>query len=182
MADVQAVAEVVVTTITRALAPLQARLTQIDAQLSAHLASVTTEVTLAVSRELGPVRERLAVLETRAPVPGPPGKDGTNGADGFSLEDFAVDFDGDRTITLAFARPGREAQRFPLTLPFQKYQGPYQTGRTYVAGDTVSLRGCEWHCNAPMTTARPGESGADWTLAVKCGRDGRDLRADRVAP
>jgi hypothetical protein len=172
MGDVQAVADVVVTTITRALAPLQARLTQIDAQLSAHLAAVSSEVTLAVTRELAPVRERLAVLETRAPVPGPPGRDG---ADGFSLEDFAVDFDGDRTITLAFARPGREAQRFPLTLPFQKYQGAWQTGRTYVTGDTVSLRGCEWHCQAPMTTGRPGDS-SDWVLAVKCGRDGKDLR------
>lgn len=175
MADVQAVADVVVSTIARALAPLHARLAQVDAQLSAHLAAVSSEVSLVLTRELAPVRERLAVLETRAPVPGPPGKDGKDGADGFGLEDFAVDFDGDRTITLAFARPGREGKRFPLTLPFQKYQGSWQAGRTYVAGDTVSLRGCEWHCNAPMTTSRPGDT-SDWTLAVKCGRDGRDLR------
>lgn len=176
MADAQAIADVVVTTITRALAPIQTRLGQLDAQLETHLKSVTTDVTLALTRELAPLRERLAVLETRAPVPGPPGRDGHDGADGYGVDDLAVDFDGDRTITLAFARPGREAKRFPLTLPFQKYQGSYQAGRTYVTGDLVSLRGCEWHCKAALTTARPGDDSADWTLAVKCGRDGRDLR------
>jgi len=125
------------------------------------------------------LRERLAVVEMRAPIPGPPGADGKDGADGFGLEDFSVDFDGDRTILLAFARPGREAKRFPLTLPFQKYQGVYQTGRTYVLGDTVSCAGSSWHCGAASTVARPGDS-PDWQLAVKRGQDGRDLR-DRVA-
>lgn len=168
MADVDTVATVVVSTIAKALAPVHARLAQLDARLA-------TDVSLAVARELAPVRERLAVLETRAPVPGPPGRDGKDGADGFGLDDFSADFDGDRTIVLSFARPGRDAKRFPLTLPFQKFQGVYQIGRTYVTGDTVSYGGSSWHCHAPMTTGRPGDS-SDWQLAVKRGQDGKDVR------
>lgn len=128
-----------------------------------------------VAGELASLRERVAVLETRAPVPGPagdPGRDGLDGrdgADGCGLEDFTAEYDGERTITLAFARPGRERKAFPLTLPFQKYQGVYQAGRTYVEGDTVTAAGSVWHCRIPTNARRPGDGETGWTLAVKSG-------------
>ena len=57
--------------------------------------------------------------------------------------------------------------------PF-KYMGPHVDGTDYRKGDFVTLGGSLWHANYP-TRARPGE-GYDWTLAVKRGKDGRDLR------
>jgi hypothetical protein len=175
--------DLVTTALTDTVVPIRTSVTVLDdrvrAQFTVHAETATRVRELEAT--VASLRERLAVVEMRAPVPGPPGKDGKDGADGFGVEDLSVEFDGDRTILLAFARPGRDTKRFPLTLPFQKYQGPFEAGRTYVQGDTVSLRGCEWHCDAPMTTARPGDGDSGWTLAVKCGRDGRDLRDARAS-
>lgn len=55
-----------------------------------------------------------------------------------------------------------------------RYVGTFESGRQYRRGEMVTDRGCVWHCNAD-TTLRPGDTDA-WTLAVKCGRDGRDAR------
>jgi integrin beta 3 len=116
----------------------------------------------------------VAVAETRAGVPGPPGQDGKAGADGFGLEDFSVDFDGDRTIALKFER-GSLKKSWAFALPFQKHQGVYQDGKSYVQGDVVTWAGSEWHCQTPTTT-KPGDGSRDWLLVVKRGRDGKDGR------
>jgi Carbohydrate binding domain. len=171
----------VATTLSETLLPVRSSVLLLDERVRAQLAGQAQVADRVRDLEalVSGLRERLAVVELRAPVPGPPGKDGKDGADGFGLDDFSVDFDGDRTILLAFARPGREPKRFPLTLPFQRYQGTYQAGRTYVTGDTVTSGGALWHCGATSTITRPGDS-SDWQLAVKRGQDGRDLR-DKVA-
>lgn len=173
----QDIGDLVTTALAETLVPIRTSVTVLDERLRAH-SSVTLQMTDQL-RDLvdlvSTLRERVAVVELRAPIPGPPGKDGKDGADGFGLEDLAVEFDGDRTILLAFARPGREAKRFPLTMPFQKYQGVYQSGRTYVEGDTVTYGGSLWHCGN-VTTARPGDGATSWQLAVKRGQDGRDAR------
>ena len=175
-----ALAQLIVGTITSSIQPLRLSQAALDATVTSVVVRLAALET--VSADLTALRERVAVLETRAPVPGPPGApgrdglDGRDGADGFGLEDFSAEYDGERTITLAFARQGRDPQRYPLTLPFQKYQGTYQAGRTYVAGDTVTAAGALWHCAAPTTAARPGDGVSGWQLAVKRGADGRDLR------
>jgi hypothetical protein len=164
-------ADVVATLIEDTVIPVRASVGVLDERVKSLAPTV-----LGTVAELATLRERIAVLEARAPVPGPPGPPGRDGIDGFGLDEFSAEFDGERTITLAFARPGREAQRYPLTLPFQKYQGPYEAGRVYVAGDTVTAGGSVWHCAAPTTAARPGDGVTGWQLAVK---HGRDLRGDR---
>lgn len=154
-------AEVVVATIQRAIGPLSARLANLDERFK--------------SFEAANVRERLAILETRAPVPGPPGADGKDGApgvDGLGFDDLSVDFDGERTVALKFQR-GAITKVFPLTLPLLRYCGTYQDNFPYVIGDVVTSGGNAWHCQQP-TTIRPGDSTAAWRLMVRKGRDGKD--------
>jgi hypothetical protein len=50
-----------------------------------------------------------------------------------------------------------------------KYLGAWDSQREYQKGNFVTHGGSIWHCNA-ATRAKPGDS-ADWTLAVKRGRD-----------
>lgn len=61
-------------------------------------------------------------------------------------------------------------------LPIQEYKGVYSPeGDRYAAHDTVTWAGSLWHCNKTATTAKPGDGSPDWTLAVKKGRDGREV-------
>lgn len=100
-----------------------------------------------------------------------------DGRDGLSIEDLSLEYDGERTVTFVFAR-GDKRKDIPIVFPVMLYRGVFEPGRSYVRGDTVTLNGSIYHCNAP-TAARPGD-GADWTLSVKHGRDGRHGRD--VAP
>lgn len=54
------------------------------------------------------------------------------------------------------------------------YRGIWTEGTLYSRGDFATSGGSCWHANCE-TYSKPGES-PDWTLAVKCGRDGKDLR------
>ena len=150
-------------------------------------AAVPTPIDLApVLERLAAVSERVAVVETRAPVPGPAGQDGTKGVDGVNglngadgrdglgFDDLTVAFDGDRTLDLTFLR-GTEKKSFPIVLPFLRYVGVYQDGKTYDVGDVTTWAGSTWHCKT-ATATKPGEGSAAWTLIVKRGRDGSDGR------
>lgn len=106
-----------------------------------HLAAFEKETL----RTYADLKERVAVLESRPVVAGPPGPPGEPGA------------------------PGKDGRDGDATLP---YQGVYQEAKEYSAGQMVTWGGSMWHCNQ-ATTAKPGES-KDWTLIVKKGRDGRD--------
>jgi hypothetical protein len=97
-----------------------------------------------------------------------------DGRDGLSIEDLSLEYDGERTVTFVFAR-GEKRTDLPVVFPLMIYRGVFEAGRCYVRGDTVTLNGSMYHCNAP-TTARPGDGSADWTLSVKHGRDGRSGR------
>lgn len=54
------------------------------------------------------------------------------------------------------------------------YDGPHESGKTYRKGMFVTHAGSLWHANY-TTASRPGD-GPAWTLAVKRGSDGKDLR------
>lgn len=97
-----------------------------------------------VSADVAQLRERVAVLEVRPPVPGPPGPAGKDG------------------------EPGKDGT------PGLSYEGTYQEGSEYKAGQITTWGGSSWHCNE-VTTTKPGESKA-WTLMVKRGRDGNHGR------
>ena len=169
--DVEAMAAEVVLLVKAALAPVLERL----AVAEARLAEVTGDQAVAeLTKDVGSLRERVAVVELRALQPGPPGEDGQPGTDGLGFDDLAVQFDGDRTVALTFTRGG-QTKSFPVTLPFLKYCGVFADGTAYDLGDVVTWAGSSWHCKA-ATRAKPGEGSRDWQLVVKRGRDGRDGR------
>lgn len=132
----------------------------------------------ALEKDAAALRERVAVVETRAPLPGPAGKDGApglngkDGADGLGFDDMAVEFDGDRTVLFKFQR-GAQMKTFPIALPFLRYQGVYSEGKQYTPGDVVTWAGSTWTAHE-QTTTKPGDGSKAWTLIVKRGRDGRD--------
>ena len=132
---------------------------------------VRADVRARIADQFGPVAERLAVLETRAPVPGPPGADGR---DGLGLADFDVAHDGERTFTLRWAREDRQVER-TFTIPVPLWRGTWTEGRTYAPADIVQHQRSAWICRE-TTESRPGERATAWQLMVMRGRDGKDAR------
>src|SRR5262245_55530238 len=140
----------VVDLLQRALRPVLVRLGALDDRLTALSATVAdTPATLtALAFELGAARERIALLEARPPLAGPMGDPGTAGV---GLADPAIEFDGQRTLTICLT----DGRRHVVTPPILIYQGVYTPGRLYAAGDAVTAGGNLWYCNA-ATTLRPG--------------------------
>lgn len=100
----------------------------------------------------------------------PKPKDGEDGKDGLSLEDFSVEFDGERTVKLKLAAQDlvREAcLRFPVPL----YCGVYADGKSYERGDTVTWGGSTWTALKDAPEGKPGTN-EDWRLSVKRGQKG----------
>lgn len=131
-------------------------------------------------KDIGALRERVAVVEVRQPMPGPAGrdgndgKDGRDGSDGFGFNDLAVVQDDDeRTFKFQGERDGRVKVFGTFVVPAEMYRGVWAESQGYVKGDCVTWAGSEWHCNEP-TVLKPGEGSKAWTLKVKRGRDGRD--------
>ena len=172
MGNTAAVADLIAMTIRAALAPLQAvqaaQAARYDS-LDARLAGLEPAVTL--------LRERMAVTETRSFIPGPAGKDGTDGADGFSCDDLvaAQDPADPQLVTLSYRRGEQQKTIGTLRLTVPTYTGTFKDGLTYTKGQMVTDRGSMWFCHTD-TAARPGDGVTGWTLAVKCGRDGKDSR------
>ena len=109
---------------------------------------------------------------------GQDGKDGANGeagkdgADGLGFDDMSVEYDGERTVSLLFARGG-VVKRFDLSLPIAIDRGIYRSEEKHARGDAVSYGGSLWIAQKDAPEGKPGE-GSDWRLAVKKGRDGKD--------
>ena len=172
MGNTAAVADLIAMTIRAALAPVLAQhatLTERCSQMDARLSSMEPAVTL--------LRERMAVTETRSFIPGPAGKDGADGADGFSCDELtAVQDPADQQlITLSYRRGDQQKTIGTLRLTVPSYTGTFKDGQTYTKGQMVTDRGSMWFCHTD-TGARPGDGVTGWTLAVKCGRDGKDSR------
>jgi len=146
---------------------------QADLAAAARVEVKATEAALvAAGRELSAVRERVAVVEVRPPIPGPPGKDG---ADGLGWDDLSVVHDGDRTFTLQMARGDQRKDVGTFAVPYMIYRGVFQEGRTYAKGDMVTWAGSLWLVNE-STAIKPDDLSKAWTLCVKRGRDGKDGR------
>lgn len=129
-------------------------------------------------RDMSVIREKVAVLEVKAPVPGPAGRDGhdgrdgKDGADGVGFDDVDEHIEDDGRVLVRKHRAGERVKEFRHKTGFAIYRGVYQQGRTYEFGDMTTWAGAMWHANE-TTTDKPGDSKA-WTLTVKKGRDGRD--------
>jgi hypothetical protein len=53
------------------------------------------------------------------------------------------------------------------------YLGVWKDGKIYGVGAFVTYDGGIWHSNSWHNESRPGNGNANWTLAVKAGRDAR---------
>src|SRR5262245_60160939 len=158
--DPDLVAELIADSFEAALSPVKTAVSEIRARLDEMRDRV---------RDVEQLRERVAAAEARPPLAGPRGEDGrpgSNGSDGLGFDDLSVDYDGDRTITLAFSR-GLQTKRFALELPFLKYRGIWTDGHSYKDGDVVTLSGSAWICTAHETLNRPGDNSSGWQLMVK---------------
>jgi hypothetical protein len=138
-----------------------------------------TERALAdLSKDVGTLRERVAVAEVRQLTPGPAGaagkdgKDGKDGVDGLGYDDLLVE-QSDRSFTIKAVRGDRVKTIGTATFPTLIQRGVYVEGESYERGDVVTWGGSQWHANE-STTSKPGEGTKAWTLVVKRGRDGRD--------
>ena len=137
-------------TIRGLVGPLSLQVAELEAaggRLAIGLDSVTAS--------LGDLGTRLAQLEARAPIVGPPGPQGPPGERG---EAGAPGPPGP---------PGLDGKSW-------NYVGVFVSGKTYDASDLVTDHGSLFYCNR-TTTARPGQS-PDWKLMVKRGQDGKDAR------
>ena len=129
------------TTIRGLVGPMTLRVAELEA---AHgRAAIALD---GVQTSLGSLEQRIALIEARAPEPGPPGPPGPPGAPG---------------------PPGLDGKSW-------NYVGVYVAGKTYDPSDLVTDHGSLFYCNR-ITTTRPGQS-PDWKLMVKRGQDGKDAR------
>lgn len=89
----------------------------------------------------------------------------------------------DERLTLALGeilREGTEVAQKQVretlaAIPVPTYKGVFDRDAEYRPGAMVTHRGQIWHCNEMASGETPGKGDA-WTLAVKCGRDGRDAK------
>lgn len=137
----------------------------------AHLATAVAE--------LGTVRERVAVLETRAPVPGPPGPAGMHGV---GFDDLVVEQVDETTIAVHAIRGDVVKEIGKVTFPFARVKGDYKPGQEYLPGNLVRHQRAIWLCKKATTiapgsvthdaTGKPaGPQGQDfWTLWLADGR------------
>lgn len=173
------------------LAPITDRIARLEmhAKEAQSVSDLSREV---FTKEVSSIRERLAVVETRQPVPGPQGpkgedgkdgkdgRDGKDGADGLGYDELAVVQNAERGITVKAFRGDRSKDIGTVVIPAEIYRGVWEADRTYERGDCVTFGGSEFHCNE-TTTAKPEQSKA-WTLKVKRGRDGRDGKDAATLP
>lgn len=91
------------------------------------------------------------------------------------LADVTVTQDSVRefSVTLNKSSGVNWVQKFQL--PIQVYKGVYRDDGTYEAHDNVTWAGSQWTSTKAENTDKPGSSDA-WTLVVKAGRPGKDLR------
>lgn len=111
---------------------------------------------------------------------GAPGQPGKDGHDGFSLEDFSVAWDGERTATLKFEH-GDISKEFPLVFAHHLDRGVWKEGVKYQRGDSVSWGGSTFIAQIDDPFSKP-ETDKAWRLAVKRGRQGEAGKDGKDGP
>lgn len=100
------------------------------------------------------------------------GRDGRDGSDAVPVDGLHLRVEG-RTFTVHFERDGQIVRSNSVRIPAVLDAGVFREDSTYEKGDGVSFGGSFWIAQKDAPQGRPGMS-ADWRLAVKKGRDGKD--------
>jgi len=119
-----------------------------------------------VGKDADPEMMMQAIKNEVAKIPVP--KDGKDGRDGFGFDDMAMNYDGERTLTLIFTK-GEDTKEIVVRIPVPIYRGVWRQG-AYERGDTVTLGGSTFI--AQRDTETKPETSKDWTLSVKRGGNG----------
>lgn len=100
-----------------------------------------------------------------------------DGRDALDLDDLQVVHDGDGNVTFTFER-GEVRKEFAIRLPRFKDRGIFKLGEVYRSGDGVTWAGSFWIAQKDEPEGKPGETASSdhWRMAVKRGRDGRDMK------
>ena len=93
-----------------------------------------------------------------------------DGIDGVSITQ-----DGDREFSVKLMKSSGQEVAQKFALPIQVYKGVFREEQSYDAHDNVTWAGSQWTSTKAENTDKPGSSDA-WTLCVKAGRNGKDLR------
>jgi hypothetical protein len=99
------------------------------------------------------------------------GQDGAPGKDGLGIEDSELIVDEQKGYVFRWSNADRVKEQ-PVALPFDR--GTYRAGMFCRKGSLVTAQGSLWIALRD-TSDRPGEGSKSWRLAVKRGRDGRDV-------
>lgn len=128
-----------------------------------------SDLTLSWERQARDTFEKAA---DRMPIP----KDGEKGRDAFQLESFEMELGEDgRTVTVKL-QAGESTIEKSVKIPAVIDRGVFtENQKAYEQGDGVTYGGCFWIAQKDAPEGVPGGS-ADWRMAVKKGRDGKDLR------
>lgn len=103
------------------------------------------------------------------------GEKGTDGRDGFEIDDYDEWFEDDgRILVRQFVR-GEDCKEFRHQTAFPIDRGVFKAGETYQQGDAVSWGGSLWIAQKE-TSAKPDTADSGWRLACKKGRDGKDAK------
>lgn len=106
---------------------------------------------------------------------GAAGEAGQPGTDGLGFDDLALDYDGERTVTLRFHK-GDRIKEYPIEFPIVLDKGVWQErgveGAGYRKGDGVTWGG-QFYIARKETFAKPDDHEA-WRLSVKRGRDAKE--------
>ncbi len=107
----------------------------------------------------------LEEIRTLARTPGP---QGPAGRDGFGFDDLDM-VETEKGVFLRFTR-GDMVKEFRLPIIIDR--GVFKEGSIYLKGDGVTWGGHYWFAQCE-TTEKP-DTGKDWRMAVRRGRDGKD--------
>lgn len=124
------------------------------------------DLTLSWERQARDTFERAV---DKMPVP----RDGNDGKDALPVEALDITHDGERGLTIKLGE-----KTHTITIPSIIYRGVWSDGE-YAEGDAATYGGTLWIAKC-ATTQAPG-TGKDWQMAVKKGRDGKDLRDNASA-
>lgn len=91
------------------------------------------------------------------------------------LKAVSVSQEGDREFSVKLLKSSGQEVEQKFAMPIQIYKGVFREEQTYDAHDNVTWAGSQWTSTKAQNTDKPGSSDA-WTLCVKAGRNGKDLR------
>lgn len=162
--------------LTKALSPLTDRLDALEKSVRGIPAAKDgVGVAGAIIDRAGNLVVTLSDGTTRdlGPVVGKDAEPAQPGAPGLGFEDMDEELaDDGRTIIRRYRR-GEEVKEFRHTMAVVLDRGVYKAGREYQPGDAVTFGGSLWIAQA-KTSEKP-DGGDGWRLAVKRGRDGKDV-------